>query len=572
MRLHLFCVAALWALGAWAELSPEAQLCLTHLRAGERARLEKALGPVEKLPLYRAQLSVDPTRREVKGRVFITYVAKDRRLEALLLRLTPNAAHEGAVQLAEATAQGRPAMLELVEPTLYRVELQPSVEPGAAAQVELSLTAQVPKAPAGSDQVSLSLHGQGGDYGAFAASPEMMSLVGLLPAVPPSGPDGDPLAGPSGTGDLGLFEPSSWLVTVTVPTGYQVLASGNALGEVPEKGRKVRFTYGAAAARDFPIFVAKGLSHAAAKVDDVTVESYFLDTEASAGKKALRHAAEALGQMQKRFGPYPWTHLRVVQTRLGGGAGGMEFPGLVTVSGALYRGTADPFAAMGMPGLGAMLGGAMMQELFPNMRQLFEVTVEFTVAHEVAHQYFPMLVGSDPVGSPVTDEALAQYAALLHIEWKHGAKAAESLRKQYLVGTYHLHRMMGGEDGAADRPTAEFSSTTEYAALVYGKAPLFFHQARGVLGEEAFLRGLRLYVDENRYGWVDSEAVVRSLSRQGSGAKLEALRRRWWEEARGDEDLGKPDLAGMFGGGNLPKLDPRSMKLLEEMLRQLGGE
>ena len=49
------------------ELSPEQQLTLTSLRAGERARLAKAVGALEAMPLYRADLSVDPAARTVAG-------------------------------------------------------------------------------------------------------------------------------------------------------------------------------------------------------------------------------------------------------------------------------------------------------------------------------------------------------------------------------------------------------------------------------------------------------------------------------------------------------------------------
>ena len=59
---------------------------------------------------------------------------------------------------------------------------------------------------------------------------------------------------------------------------------------------------------------------------------------------------------------------------------------------------------------------------------------------------------------------------------------------------------------------------------------------------------------------------------------LEKLRKRWWDEAHGDEDLGKPDLGGMFGGtasadpNNTEQLDPATMRMLEEAIRALQGE
>ena len=58
--------------------------------------------------------------------------------------------------------------------------------------------------------------------------------------------------------------------------------------------------------------------------------------------------------------------------------------------------------------------------------------------------------------------------------------------------------------------------------------------------------------------------------------QLEVLRKRWLEELHGDEDLGQLNLADVLGGsGAVPQgtqLDAESMKMIEELMRQLGGE
>ena len=56
--------------------SPEVQLYLQHLKPSEREQAEKAVGPVEELPMYRVQLEVDPAKREVKGRLQVKVLAK----------------------------------------------------------------------------------------------------------------------------------------------------------------------------------------------------------------------------------------------------------------------------------------------------------------------------------------------------------------------------------------------------------------------------------------------------------------------------------------------------------------
>jgi hypothetical protein len=583
MVLALFLSAA----QALAAGSPEVQLCLQHLKPGEKEKAEKALGPLEELPLYRVQLEVDPSQREVKGRVEVEVSARKRTISELFLRVTPNASGR-KVTISDAKVEGKPARLERPEPTLIRVPVDPPVEPGGRVKLEVSLQASVPRAKpnAGSLLGALGASGPPGDYGAFSAAPDFLSLVGIVPMMPPLHSDGTPWAGPSGIGDLALYEPSNVLATVTVPSGWQVHATGVAMGEVPEKTRGVRFSFAAALVRDFPVFVSQGYQSASRTVGGVTVESFYASRDAAVGKRVLQYTASALETFEPKLGALPYKHFRVVEAPLSDGAGGMEFQGLITIGTSLYRGAADPNSIF--EGSGLEMFKDLMQQMsalgvsgpggvdpFQNIAKTIERTLEFTVAHEVGHQYFAGLVGTDPIKEPVADEALTQYAAVLYYEWAHGKAAAESLRQEALVAAYQMYRMMGGADGPAQRPTEEFSSSMEYGAIVYGKAPNFFHAARKQVGDTAFFRGLRSYVDTYRYKWACLDCFRKELAKtsSGSSASLERLQNRWWKESRGDEDLGALDLNSLMGGsmGDL-KLDAETQKLMEEMLKGLSGE
>lgn len=571
---------------AWVGLaapSPEVQLCLQHLRPAERARAEKILGPLEELPLYRVQLEVDPKEREVTGRVQVQYLAHKQAMRELFLRTTPNAFEGGRVKLSRATLNGQPAVMEHPEPALYRVVLDPPVAPGAAAIVEVELKGKVPRAPPGAGSLAAGQSAQSNntDHGAFMASPELISLVGIVPQVPVSNDDGEPGPGPTGLGDLALYEPSNVLASVTVPSGWAVHATGVKLGEVPERSGRVRFSFGAGAVRDFPLLASRGYDVITTKVEDIVIESYFAQADEKAGKKVLAMAASAVSELQRRLGPLAHGRLRVVEAPLTGGAGGMEFPGLITVSTGLYRGQESPLEALGVPGssLKALQGLLQMPgmrggKLAPTLEPMMEQLLELTVAHEVAHQYFAGLVGSDPVNEPAVDETLAQHTALLFMEWKYGKQVAEELRKTQLAGSYQLFRLMGGEDGAVDRPTNEFSDGLEYSALVYGKGPLLHDEERHLLGDEAFLRGMKAYVDEYRFRWACRDCFTQVLARQNPvhAKSLRLLRRHWWEESHGDEDLGGGSIGALMKQLTGQKLDPQVEKMLEELLPQLLGQ
>lgn len=567
-----------WAVPAWASAPPEVQLSLMHLRDGERERATEALGPLERLPLYLAELEVDPEGRTVQGRVRLRLFAGPGGLTELLLRATPNAASARALTLHEVQVNGQPARVEQPEPTLFRVIPAQPVPAGEEVTVRFELEARVPRAAGSSGTLTGLLSGGGsqrGDHGAFSAAADVISLAGVFPGLVPRDAQGTPFAGPTGIGDLGLYLPANYLVSISVPASWRALATGVALGEVPDRTGKTRFSFGAAAVRDFPVLAVRGFEQLTAQAGTITVESHFSASHRAAGNQALGMAVDALGALEQRLGPLPWKVFRVVEAPLDGGAGGMEFPGLVTISRALYQAATpggSPAAAALQQVQDTLAAQGLGNLAFPDLSGMMRQTLEFTVAHEVAHQYFAALVGSDPVQHPAVDEALAQHAALLVLEWTRGAEAAEAVRQSQLVTAYQFYRMGGGRDGPADRPTSAFGGELEYGALVYGKAPLLHDAERRLLGDKAYFAGMKAYVQEYRHRWAVADSYTGTLARlnpKHAGA-LRRLRQRWLSEAHGDEDLGTADLGALLksvGGSSIP---PETLELLQQFLQQAG--
>lgn len=503
------------------------------MRDGERGRLERVRGALENQPTYRVELDVDPARRAVAGRISLTVVPRGR-LTELPLRLTPNAAHTGAVKVSSFRRDG--ATLEVPEdedPTLVRVPLEPPANAGKPLTISFALTARVPPAPEGGLLAAANMENPG-DYGAFSAASDIISLAGLIPMWVPIGPNGQAFDGPAGVGDLGSFDPSNFLVQVTTRPGWRTLSPG-VMTRQSEGSRPVT-AWSVVGAREFPILVTRGYTENTSTEGDVTIECW-TRPGAKGAAQALTAAAKSLTELENRLGPYPYKSLRVVEARFGGGAGGMEFPGLVTVSSTLLSGMGNPLEALGLGTMGAEeANGLGLGELHGALSQLLEATLEFTVAHEVVHQYFAMLVGNDPVAIPVVDEALTQHVALLVLEWVHGRAVADGLREAQLKAAYHMHRSAGGKDAVALRPAADFASNIEYAAIIYGKAPLLFDAWRARLGDGTWFSVLRTYVDRNRYRWVGPETLLNLAAAHDEG--LKPLYKRWWLEKHGDEDLG----------------------------------
>jgi hypothetical protein len=125
-----FALATLLALPAFAaDAPPEAQIALTSLKGDERARVEAVLGDATLLPLYRGELTVDPVKRLVTGKLAITLNAKAP-LSDVFLRCTPNANHPGAVTLSKAKVSGGKVTLTQPDPSLYQFHLEPALAKG----------------------------------------------------------------------------------------------------------------------------------------------------------------------------------------------------------------------------------------------------------------------------------------------------------------------------------------------------------------------------------------------------------------------------------------------------------
>jgi hypothetical protein len=205
----------------------------------------------------------------------------------------------------------------------------------------------------------------------------------------------------------------------------------------------------------------------------------------------------------------------------------------------------------------------------------------FTVAHEVAHQYFAGLVGSDCRGEPAVDEPLAQFAAGEYVRHRMGEAAGRRLMDANVKLNYGIYRMLGGADLPAARPVRDFPSLLAYAAIVYGKAPYFYPALRRELGARRFDAALRTAVERSRFKIVSIREWLQALEEGagGSGSGVTPLARRWFFERHGDEDLGVDEsgdavLAAMAGEEGVAQLK-RSLALFgmqpRDLLRALLG-
>ena len=255
----------------------------------------------------------------------------------------------------------------------------------------------------------------------------------------------------------------------------------------------------------------------------------------------------------------------MVEQGLNDGAGGIEYPTVVGLATLVFR------ADQGMGPLGALFRPqAQLGSTTANL-SLSDKLLEFTVAHEVAHQWWSILVGSDPHRHPEVDEPLTQYSAALYLESRRGHSAYEEALTSQIATTYQLMRASGGNDAAAARAVSAFDGELQYAGLIYGKAPLFYRAARKQLGDGAFTQMLARYARKFRFAEAGPGGMVEACREVSprSAASLEKLRVHWFDEAHGDSDVGELDLGSMIESSTGMRMSREEKAMFQSMLPML---
>ena len=242
-------------------------------------------------------------------------------------------------------------------------------------------------------------------------------------------------------------------------------------------------------------------------------------------------AADAVRVYSARLGPLPMKTVSIVDAPLVATLGSAEFAGLSAIASAFYVDFDSP-TMRNMP------------DVIREQRASVEDSLEWTVAHVVAHQWWGATVGNDPAREPILDEALANWSALLYYRDAHGEQLGAMALDEQLRGVYKLYRTFGGEDMEASRAAREYRNSLQYTAIVTSKGALMFEALRTLLGDEKFFAALRSYYNANQLELADLNDLRGAFVGEASLEQRRAVTRtfdRWLSSKRGDEDIAPPD-------------------------------
>jgi hypothetical protein len=419
------------------------------------------------IPVYDIALAVDPAAARVTGHQEIRYTNQENEtLSSLYLRLFPNSlTYGGAMTVTNVVLAGQAVTPAVeLEGTAMRLPLASPLAVGEALTVAMDFEVDVPTS------------GRTG-HGLFSYRRGVMALPNVYPLIPVYDDEGWNVDQAPVHGDDVYSDVAAYNVQIAAPSSMQLIASGGCTQQASE-GTETTWTCEAAPMRDFTLVLGENFQQRNRMVEGVVVNSYFYAGHEAGGEKALQVAVDSLVVFGDLFGPYPYAELDVVETP--NYLGGMEYPGLVVVEDNLYPGV---------------------------------VGVEWLTAHEVAHQWWFGLVGSDQVDEPWLDEALTQYSTTLYYERVYGAERAEGIRYAEFEQV-HQNLVRRGRDLPVGLAARDYPAEL-YWQIVYDKGALYFQALRERVGDEAFFEILRTYYRRYQYAIATPEsflAVVESVT------------------------------------------------------------
>ncbi len=235
----------------------------------------------------------------------------------------------------------------------------------------------------------------------------------------------------------------------------------------------------------------------------IEVSALVFREDAEKWREIRAQTVDALRHYTKLVGPYVWPRFTATEAFCGGSA--MEYPMLV----------------MDEPG--------MYSKLFHNL--------DDANAHEVGHNWFYGMLGSDERADPWLDEGFTQYVEHDHIDTKYphglfryadrfpwvGRMSALDLNEQY-----YLARAWARDERPIVTPADGHPGFPTYGTAAYAKPASMLHTLRGIVGDSLFTVFLHDYYRRNLFHH-PRPADVLSAAREATGEDFAPFFRSWTE-------------------------------------------
>lgn len=274
-------------------------------------------------------------------------------------------------------------------------------------------------------------------------------------------------------------------VRLTVPRRYIVGASGVPTGNQPNSdGTKTLSFYGEDI-HDFafaasPHFVTTDAIYLSS-LGPVQIHILALAAHPHIGQRYLEITRGALREFERRYGPYPYKVITVVDPEPGSEMEGMEYPTLVT-------------------GDGSWTG-------------IFKVP-EITIEHEFGHQYWYGMVATNEFEEAWLDEGINSYTEVKVLAALLGDRTSVVQQRYANLGDESLQRityLSAPDFDPVTRFAWKFRNEHSYGAITYGKTATLLTTLEGIVGTDTMDEALRTYFQRYRFKHPTGEDFLHTI-------------------------------------------------------------
>ena len=131
-----------------------------------------------------------------------------------------------------------------------------------------------------------------------------------------------------------------------------------------------------------------------------------------------------------------------------------------------------------------------------------ENTWESVIAHELFHHWFGDLVTAESWSNLTVNESFANYSEYLWLEHKYGSDFADEHRYDEIQG------YISPENELKDLVRFHYNSREDmFDGVSYNKGGAILHMLRNFIGNDAFKAGMKVYLDDNKYGTAEAHQL-----------------------------------------------------------------
>jgi hypothetical protein len=257
--------------------------------------------------------------------------------------------------------------------------------------------------------------------------------------------------------DFGIYN-----VRIKVPQDYIVAATGFPVSKAVTEGNKKTYHFYADDVHDFswsasPHFVYAEQPFSTPDIPGVRIKLYLDPKQAHLKERYFYAAKKSLARYSEWYGSYPYSTLSIVVPPEGGnGAGGMEYPTLITAWAASEE----------SPGY----------------------ELERVVVHEIGHQYWYGIVANNEFEEAWLDEGLTSYAEDKFMESEYGIAPNLPVESSYITSPAPLKHN-----------SWQYRDHSEYADNVYMRAKLVLKGIEREIGEKQMNKVLKTYFQQWKF-------------------------------------------------------------------------